>query len=255
MLSVTLFSRQDCHLCDQAEQDLISLQAEYPHKLYVIDVDKDPDLLQAYGLEIPVVEVGPYTLKAPFDKKRLAVTLSAAIDRRQHLEEIDGKAYKKRVARAREISKGDRFSMWFSRHYLSIFNIFVLVYVGLPFIAPLFLKIGVETPASVIYKLYSGLCHQLSYRSWFLFGEQPIYPREIAGIEGYLTFHEATGLDEYGLVDARNFKGSEFSSFFINFEQEWKEKPVKINSKQIIVIVSRLSFKSTIPPPKRSIIF
>jgi len=213
LLSVTLFSRQGCHLCEQAENDLKSLQDEYPHQLFVIDIDKDPDLLAAYGLEIPVVEVGPYTLKAPFDKKRLAVTLSAAIDRKHHLEEIDGQAYKKRVKRTREISKGDRFSMWFSRHYLLVFNLFVLAYVGLPFLAPVFLKIGAETPAAIIYKLYSGLCHQLSYRSWFLFGEQPIYPREIAEIEGYLTFHEATGLDEYGLVDARNFMGSEFTGY------------------------------------------
>ena len=215
MLSVTLFSRKNCHLCDQAERDLESLQGKYPHELYVIDIEDDPDLLKAYREKIPLVKVGPYTLKAPFDKKKLSVTLGAASDRKQHLEEVGGKDYKNRVKRARKISKGDRFSMWFSKHYLFVFNIFVFLYVGLPFLAPVFLKVGVEPPAAAIYKLYSGLCHQLSYRSWFMFGEQPIYPREAAGVEGYLTFHEATGLDEHGLADARNFQGTEFVGYKI----------------------------------------
>jgi uncharacterized membrane protein len=212
---VTLFSRDDCHLCKQAERDLEILQVEYPHELFVINIDSDPSLFSAYDVDIPVVKVGPYTLKAPFDKKKLAVTLGAASDRKRHLEEVGGKSYEKRVKRAGEISTGDRFSMWFSKHYLLVFNVFVLIYVGLPFLAPFLLKAGAETPAAVIYKLYSGLCHQLSYRSWFISGEQAIYPREAAGIDGFLTFHEATGLDEHGLVDARNFLGTDFIGYKI----------------------------------------
>jgi len=213
LLSVTLFSRPKCHLCKQAEQDLESLQEKYPHKLFIIDIDQDPALIKAYGFDIPVVEVGPYTLRAPFDRKKLAVTLGAAGDRKRHLEEIGDKGYQKRIKRGREITQSDRFSMWFSRHYLLVFNIFVLIYVGLPFLAPVLMKTGAETPARVIYKIYSGLCHQLSYRSWFLFGEQPIYPRAAAGLDGFLTFHEATGLDEQGLLDARNFLGTAGTGF------------------------------------------
>ncbi|RME07716.1 MAG: glutaredoxin family protein, partial [Anaerolineae bacterium] len=33
MLKVTLYTRPDCHLCDQAKEDLAALQAEYPHAL------------------------------------------------------------------------------------------------------------------------------------------------------------------------------------------------------------------------------
>jgi uncharacterized membrane protein len=213
LLSVTLYGRKNCHLCEQAERDLNTLQDKYPHKLYVIDIDKDPDIQKAYEFIIPVIEVGPYTVKAPFEVDRLAVTLGAASDKNRQLEEKNDKTYQDRKKRAKEFSNGDRFSLWFSRHYMFVFNFFVFVYVGLPFLAPIFLKVGAEMPATVIYKLYSGLCHQLSYRSWFLFGEQPIYPRELAGIEGYLTFHQATGLDEHGLVAARNFLGNEFTGF------------------------------------------
>lgn len=209
MINVTLFSRKDCHLCIEAENDLAELQGKYPHQLFVIDIESDPDLLRAYALEIPVIKVGPYTLKAPFDLKKLEMTLGAASDRHRQLEEVGDQAYRRRLERSREISTGDHFSVWFSRHYMLVFNLFVLIYVGLPFLAPVLLKAGAETPAAIIYKLYSGLCHQLSYRSWFLYGEQPIYPRELAGIEGYLTFHQATGLDEHGLVAARDFLGTD----------------------------------------------
>lgn len=213
LLTVNLFSRENCHLCKQAEDDLAALQEIYPHKLFVIDIDGDPALQNAYGFDIPVVQVGPYTLKAPFDQQRLAVTLGAAKDRKQHFEDSGDKGYQDRVKRAQEISKADLFSMWFSKHYLLVFNLFILLYVGLPFLAPVMMKVGVERPAHIIYKLYGGLCHQLSYRSWFLFGDQIFYPRESAGIEGYQTFHQATGLDEDGWVDARNFLGSSYAGY------------------------------------------
>lgn len=215
MLNVILFSREKCHLCQEAEDDLKALQEQYPHRLFVINIDQDPALQKAYGFDIPVIEVGPYTLKAPFDRKKLAVTLAAASDRVRHLEETGGPAYQQRVKRGQKISSSDRFSMWFSKHYLFVFNLFILLYVGLPFLAPIFMKTGAETPARIIYKLYGGLCHQLSYRSWFLFGEQLFYPREAAGMEGLLTFHQATGLDEHGYLDARAFLGSTFTGYKI----------------------------------------
>jgi uncharacterized membrane protein len=215
LLKITFFTREGCHLCDQALEDLQVLQTEYPHQVVVIDIDSDPDLLKKYSFEIPVVEVGPYTLKAPFDQRKLAMTLGAAQDRQNQLEKIADTDSKKKKKRSKEISGTDRFSLWLSRHYLLVFNLFVLVYAGLPFLAPVLLKVGAETPAHVIYRIYSGLCHQLSYRSWFMFGEQPIYPRAAAGIEGYLTFHEATGLDEQGLLDARAFLGNEFTGYKI----------------------------------------
>ncbi len=33
----------------------------------------------------------------------------------------------------------------------------------------------------VLYTLYSPLCHQFAFRSWFLFGQQYSYPRAVAG--------------------------------------------------------------------------
>lgn len=217
MLNVTLFSRKDCHLCDQAEADLQALQDRFPHKLAIIDIDDNPELEAAYGFAIPVVEVGPYTLKAPFDQRKLLVTLGAAQDRVQRLSEDTG--YQKRVERGKSISGADRFAMWFSKRYMLIFNLFVFIYVGLPFLAPVLLRAGAETPANAIYRLYGGLCHQLSYRSFFLFGEQPIYPRDQADVDGFETFNQATGLDEEGVIAARHFRGDDVVGYKIGLCQ------------------------------------
>jgi uncharacterized membrane protein/glutaredoxin len=209
MLTVTLYTRPGCHLCEDAIADLQALQSEIPHRLVEIDIESQPELLEQYLVEIPVVKVGPYILKAPFDQRKLRMTLGAAQDRKQQLEQVGDKAYQKRVERGSQITKADRFSMWFSNHYLLVFNLFVIIYLGLPFLAPVLYRSGAELPAKVIYRIYGGLCHQLSYRSFFLFGEQPVYPRAKAGLDEYLSFQEATGLDESGLVAARNFIGND----------------------------------------------
>ncbi len=69
----------------------------------------------------------------------------------------------------------DRFIFWLSKHWLAVFNTFAFLYVGLPFLAPTLMRLGAERAASLIYTVYSSLCHQLPQRSWFLFGRQLSY--------------------------------------------------------------------------------
>ena len=66
---------------------------------------------------------------------------------------------------------------WFVGHWLALFNLLFLVYVGLPLLAPVLMEMGAETPAKAIYTIYRPACHQLPERSFFLFGEQPVYTR------------------------------------------------------------------------------
>ena len=63
MIDVTLYSRADCHLCEQAMEDLGKLQEVIPHHLEVVNVDNDPELNRTFGSELPVVEAGPYRIK------------------------------------------------------------------------------------------------------------------------------------------------------------------------------------------------
>lgn len=51
----------------------------------------------------------------------------------------------------------------------------LLLWVGLPWLAPILMQLGWETPAKAIYFLYSFQCHQLPQRSFFLFGEKAMY--------------------------------------------------------------------------------
>lgn len=88
MLTVTLYTRSECHLCDQAKEDLESLQTDYPHRLVEVDIDSDPAIQKKYGDQVPVIEVGPYQLPAPFDKQKLMMTLGAARDRRGQLDKL-----------------------------------------------------------------------------------------------------------------------------------------------------------------------
>ena len=209
MLTVTFFTRKNCHLCEQALQDLISLQEEIPHRLVEIDIDSDPVLQKTYQAEIPVVEVGPYRLKAPFGLPELRMTLGAARDRRGHLEQLSDPEYNRRSANAQTMSGADRFSLWLSSHYLwLVFGLFFL-YVGLPLLAPVLMKANLPAPARVIYTVYSPLCHQLGFRSLYLFGPQYFYPRAAAHVDGLETFEQATGVSEENLLDARHYLGDE----------------------------------------------
>jgi uncharacterized membrane protein len=205
MLTVTLFSRADCHLCEQAKTDLQSLQSEIPHTLLEIDIDSDPAIQKKYFDQIPVVEVGAYSLKSPFTRADLMMTLGAARDARNHSLRL---AKNPPVA---AINAADRFSYWIANHWLAVVIGLFILYLGLPFLAPVLMKSGATAPAQVIYTVYSPLCHQLGFRSFFLFGEQPYYPRAIAGVKGVMTFGEATGIDESsnGLLEARRFIGNE----------------------------------------------
>jgi len=62
-----------------------------------------------------------------------------------------------------------------SRHWLAVINLALIVYLGLPFLAPVLEKNGHPAPANLIYTAYRALCHELPQRSYFLYGEQPVY--------------------------------------------------------------------------------
>lgn len=77
--------------------------------------------------------------------------------------------------RAGLVIAADRVILWVSKRWLAVFNSFALVYVGLPFLAPALMHLGSTTAASLIYAVYSPLCHQLPQRSFFLFGPRLVY--------------------------------------------------------------------------------
>jgi uncharacterized membrane protein len=68
-----------------------------------------------------------------------------------------------------------------ARHWLLLANLFWGLYVGLPFLAPLFMNAGWTTPGKIVYLIYRPACHQRPERSYFLTGPQAVYtPEELA---------------------------------------------------------------------------
>jgi uncharacterized membrane protein len=69
----------------------------------------------------------------------------------------------------------DKVIFRLATHWLLLANLFWGLYVGLPFLAPLFMHAGYTTPANIIYTLYRPLCHQRPDRSYFIDGPQVVY--------------------------------------------------------------------------------
>jgi uncharacterized membrane protein len=215
MVEVILYSRSECHLCEIVEQELNKLKLKIPHQLSIVNIDDSPELRIKFGLIIPVVEIGPYQLRSPINPKDLEITLMAATESERDNASID-KAISNGILKLNvSWTASDRFSYWLSKHYLGLFNLFVVTYLLLPVLAPVLMKIGVEKPASWIYRAYGLVCHQLAFRSWFLYGDQSAYSREAAGVDELMTFSEVTGLDETDLWGARTYVGNEMVGYKI----------------------------------------
>jgi uncharacterized membrane protein len=209
MIEVVLYSRRDCHLCEVAQQLLEELQANIPHHLTIIDVDSDTKLRSLYGFNVPVVQIGPYRLSAPLEKRDLEISLRAVVHSQAQEAQLDAEIKAGRLNIPVQWTKSDGISLWLSRHYLALFNVLIFIYVGIPFLAPVLMKVGATEPAQVIYHAYSYVCHQFAFRSWFLFGEQGVYPRVEAGVVGIVPFQQATGINEADLLAARAFIGND----------------------------------------------
>lgn len=184
-------------------------QDKHPHDLHVVDINQSPALLEEFGDKAPVLDIGVFRLIHPFDDAEIEFGFTKAEERLREAITQGNSTMQKRITEPVTFTKSDRFSRWFSNHYMVFLNFFTGIYVLFAFLAPVFMKVGLEGPAKVIYKVYSPLCHQLAFRSFFLFGEQPYYPRELAGVEGVVTYGQATGFNEYDLDTARDFLGNE----------------------------------------------
>ena len=69
MKNFTLFSTEHCHLCELAEDILVSQLDSQMHSVAVADIAEDDQLLARYGVRIPVLlnEQTKAELSWPFD--------------------------------------------------------------------------------------------------------------------------------------------------------------------------------------------
>jgi glutaredoxin len=55
---VTLYTREGCHLCDEAKAAIVPIIARHHAELREIDIDDDAELRAMYNDSVPVIFVG-----------------------------------------------------------------------------------------------------------------------------------------------------------------------------------------------------
>jgi hypothetical protein len=75
-IQLTLYSKPDCHLCDEMEEVLLNASSGSEIKVTRVDITKDPELEKLYGLDIPLLtHKGKLLAKHKAHEKTLAAKL------------------------------------------------------------------------------------------------------------------------------------------------------------------------------------
>jgi len=184
----------------------INSQGEYK----IVEIYPDSDKMGGrFEEEMPYILAGPYQLRPPIERENLEIAMRAALDRHKQLLESNNKDYIRRKERGKNYSQSDRTTLWITDHYMFIINTLLFLYVFTPFLAPIFMFIGLEPAAKAVYTVYKPLCHQFAFRSWFLFGEQPVYPLASAPLSYQIKYEDLVGHSHIEPLEARNYNGSE----------------------------------------------
>jgi len=209
MIQVYLFVHKNQENIEQIGKLLNGYQQEFPHNLSIITIENDSYFKVAYKNKDIVLDIGPYRLLGPIKEDEIKFAFIETTKKLESAESVGNTLVKERFTEVPKVNGSDKFSYWFSKHYMFVFNLVVFLYVGFAFLAPVLMKLEKPKAANVIYKIYSPLCHQLAFRSFFIFGEQYAYPRDLANVGSLATYGEETGFDEFDIATARNFVGNE----------------------------------------------
>lgn len=73
---VTLYTKEDCGLCEEAASMLRRLQQRIRFEIEYVDVEADQAAAERYGQRIPVIVIdGVEVAVAPLDEQQLAAAL------------------------------------------------------------------------------------------------------------------------------------------------------------------------------------
>ncbi|HLM73188.1 MAG TPA: glutaredoxin family protein [Polyangiaceae bacterium] len=80
MRTLTFFTRDGCHLCDVALEELERIRKTHPFALEIVDLDREapPEKRALYDWDVPVIELdGRKIMKYHVDEARLVRLLTA----------------------------------------------------------------------------------------------------------------------------------------------------------------------------------
>jgi thioredoxin reductase (NADPH) len=79
VIELTLYSRRDCHLCEEMKERIEAEAGGFPARLTVVDVDSRAELAAEYGDDVPVLFVdGRKFAKHRLERGRLREKLRRA---------------------------------------------------------------------------------------------------------------------------------------------------------------------------------
>lgn len=93
----------------------------------------------------------------------------------------------------------ERIVGWALDHWLLLLNVALTLYVGGTIAAPLLMAAGSGVIGAALFRLYSLVCHQYPWRSFFLFGQQIAFCQRDLAIYGTMLLGSLT----YGMLRGR----------------------------------------------------
>jgi glutaredoxin len=80
MIEVVVYSKPECHLCDEVKAQLSRLRGSYPFEVRETNILDDPESFEKYREEIPVVMInGKKAFKYRLDEKEFVRRLEAIL--------------------------------------------------------------------------------------------------------------------------------------------------------------------------------
>lgn len=185
--------------------ELSAMCKKYSMDFLPLNIDEVEDGEKLMIKTTPALVVGPYSLKFPFTIRDAEIAISAASARAGSSKKVN-----LRKARAK-----NRTGIFLARFYPSLIALIVLVFVGGAFLAPVLKMAGKERASSFLYGFYRIFCHQLAFRSYFIGGEQLFYPRDLAHIDGVVSYEVQFNDPFDDVTIARGIEGDEHSGYKI----------------------------------------
>jgi len=72
---ITIYSKPDCHLCDRAKQVVDRCRAKVEFAIEVVDISQNPELLERYRDDIPVILLDGNEIARHFVRERQLLEL------------------------------------------------------------------------------------------------------------------------------------------------------------------------------------
>lgn len=174
-------------------------------ELAAIDIESIDDLGENNSQITPSLKVGPYLLKYPFTLIDVEIAVSAFVSKNQTENNKN----------IREIRVKNLIGIFLSKNYPLLIAGLLLLFVGGSVLAPVLASSGKTKVANNLYNIYSVFCHQLAFRSFFIFGDQSAYPRELAKIRELTTYEEQFNDPFLNVENARKVIGDVKSGYKI----------------------------------------